>query len=214
MFWCLRGAWRLGHVSAGVSRAAKPTSPTTPWTNHNERHTEPLLCCRLRSWPLDLPQQGRLPAGHRLLLCLAERSHSQTFGKTLVYPHHAIQDLQVIHFSLCLIDCGTPFVTCCYPKVCIYCFFLFPLFLSPTPSPAHSLSVDSSKDLSLWLDTLSSSIRSALSSNQVALRLWENPSNKVCGDCGAANPEWASVNLLLVICQACAGTRLTGANGG
>uniref|UniRef100_A0A3Q2Q7Q8 Arf-GAP domain-containing protein n=1 Tax=Fundulus heteroclitus TaxID=8078 RepID=A0A3Q2Q7Q8_FUNHE len=40
--------------------------------------------------------------------------------------------------------------------------------------------------------------------HQVALRLWENPYNKVCGDCGAANPEWASVNLLLVICHSCA----------
>uniref|UniRef100_A0A3P9DTV4 Arf-GAP domain-containing protein n=1 Tax=Maylandia zebra TaxID=106582 RepID=A0A3P9DTV4_9CICH len=46
---------------------------------------------------------------------------------------------------------------------------------------------------------------SALSCCQVALRLWEHPYNKVCGDCGAANPEWASVNLLLVICQHCAG---------
>ncbi|XP_029029918.1 arf-GAP with Rho-GAP domain, ANK repeat and PH domain-containing protein 1 isoform X2 [Betta splendens] len=74
-----------------------------------------------------------------------------------------------------------------------------------TPFRPFNLSVDSSKDLSIWLDTLSSCIRSALSSSQVALRLWENPANKVCGDCGAANPEWASANLLLVICQACAG---------
>ncbi|XP_028276561.1 arf-GAP with Rho-GAP domain, ANK repeat and PH domain-containing protein 1 isoform X2 [Parambassis ranga] len=74
-----------------------------------------------------------------------------------------------------------------------------------TPFKSFNLSVDSSKDLSLWLDSLSSTIRSALSCSQVALRLWENPYNKVCGDCGAANPEWASVNLLLVICQDCAG---------
>ncbi|KAK2827900.1 hypothetical protein Q5P01_018934 [Channa striata] len=74
-----------------------------------------------------------------------------------------------------------------------------------TPFKTFNLSVDSSKDLSVWLDSLSSSICNALSSSQVALRLWENPFNKVCGDCGAANPEWASVNLLLVICQACAG---------
>ncbi|XP_063343748.1 arf-GAP with Rho-GAP domain, ANK repeat and PH domain-containing protein 1 [Pelmatolapia mariae] len=74
-----------------------------------------------------------------------------------------------------------------------------------TPYKTFNLSVDSSKDLSLWVDRLSSSIQSALSCCQVALRLWENPYNKVCGDCGAANPEWASVNLLLVICQHCAG---------
>lgn len=74
-----------------------------------------------------------------------------------------------------------------------------------TPYKSFNLSVDSSKDLSTWLESLSSSIRSALSCSQVAQRLWENPDNKVCGDCGAANPEWASVNLLLVICQTCAG---------
>ncbi|XP_076605795.1 arf-GAP with Rho-GAP domain, ANK repeat and PH domain-containing protein 1 [Chaetodon auriga] len=82
-----------------------------------------------------------------------------------------------------------------------------------TPYRTFNLSVDSSKDLSVWLDSLSSSIRSALSCSQVALRLWENPDNKVCGDCGSANPEWASVNLLLVICQACAGQhRALGSN--
>nr|XP_043898479.1 arf-GAP with Rho-GAP domain, ANK repeat and PH domain-containing protein 1 isoform X2 [Solea senegalensis] len=74
-----------------------------------------------------------------------------------------------------------------------------------TPYKSFSLSVDSSKDLSVWLDSLSASIRSALSCSQVAMRILENPCNKVCGDCGSANPEWASVNLLLVICQACAG---------
>ncbi|XP_075888233.1 arf-GAP with Rho-GAP domain, ANK repeat and PH domain-containing protein 1 isoform X2 [Nelusetta ayraudi] len=74
-----------------------------------------------------------------------------------------------------------------------------------TPYKTFSLSVDSSKDLANWLDKLSLTISSALSCCQVALRLWENPDNKVCGDCGAANPEWASVNLLLVICHVCAG---------
>ncbi|KAM4620442.1 arf-GAP with Rho-GAP domain, ANK repeat and PH domain-containing protein 1 [Polymixia lowei] len=74
-----------------------------------------------------------------------------------------------------------------------------------TPYKTFSLSVDSSRELSIWLGCLSSSIRNALSCSQVAMQLWENPFNKVCGDCGAANPEWASVNLLLVICEACAG---------
>uniref|UniRef100_A0A673N4I8 Arf-GAP domain-containing protein n=1 Tax=Sinocyclocheilus rhinocerous TaxID=307959 RepID=A0A673N4I8_9TELE len=38
-----------------------------------------------------------------------------------------------------------------------------------------------------------------------ALLCLQRPCNKVCADCGAANPEWASVNLLVVICEACAG---------
>lgn len=27
----------------------------------------------------------------------------------------------------------------------------------------------------------------------------------MCADCGGPNPEWASINLLMVICEACAG---------
>ncbi|XP_054586989.2 arf-GAP with Rho-GAP domain, ANK repeat and PH domain-containing protein 1 isoform X2 [Nothobranchius furzeri] len=78
-------------------------------------------------------------------------------------------------------------------------------FVIITPYKSFSLSVDSTKDLSSWLCSLSSTIATALSCSQVSLRLWENPHNKICGDCGAANPEWASVNLLLVICHRCAG---------
>ncbi|XP_053188009.1 arf-GAP with Rho-GAP domain, ANK repeat and PH domain-containing protein 1 [Scomber japonicus] len=86
-------------------------------------------------------------------------------------------------------------------------------FILTSPYRTFSLSVDSSKDLSVWLDGLSSSISSALSCSQVALRLWENPDNKLCGDCGSAQPEWASVNLLLVICHTCAGQhRALGSN--
>nr|XP_057943989.1 arf-GAP with Rho-GAP domain, ANK repeat and PH domain-containing protein 1 isoform X2 [Doryrhamphus excisus] len=78
-------------------------------------------------------------------------------------------------------------------------------FTLTTPFRTINLSVDSSKDLSIWFEGLSSSICSALSCSQVATRLWKNPSNQQCADCGAANPEWASVNLLLVICHSCAG---------
>lgn len=63
------------------------------------------------------------------------------------------------------------------------------------------------------MESLNEVIRSALSYSEVALRLWLSPCNKVCADCGAANPEWASVNLLVVICEACAGAhRSMGSN--
>lgn len=105
---------------------------------------------------------------------------------TLITPYRTFKYAPVYTFTChLLINCSSSFVT--------------------VPS-SHSLSVDSSKDLSAWMDSLSSTIQSALSCSQVALRLWENPYNKVCGDCGAPNPEWASVNLLLVICHSCAGT--------
>jgi Arf-GAP/coiled-coil/ANK repeat/PH domain-containing protein len=31
------------------------------------------------------------------------------------------------------------------------------------------------------------------------------PGNDKCADCGAADPDWASLNLCVVICQKCAG---------
>ncbi|XP_072315786.1 arf-GAP with Rho-GAP domain, ANK repeat and PH domain-containing protein 1 [Eucyclogobius newberryi] len=80
------------------------------------------------------------------------------------------------------------------------------LFSLITPFKSFSVSVDSSKELSVWMDSLCSGISSSLGSSQVALRLWDqNPSTKLCADCSAANPEWASANLLLVLCHTCAG---------
>ncbi|KAI4882270.1 hypothetical protein NFI96_027223 [Prochilodus magdalenae] len=74
-----------------------------------------------------------------------------------------------------------------------------------TPYKTFNFSADSSRDLSTWLTKLNEVIRSALSCSEVALRLWASPWNKVCADCGSSNPEWASINLLVVICEACAG---------
>lgn len=76
-----------------------------------------------------------------------------------------------------------------------------------------SFSADSAKEMTTWLERLNEVIRCALSYSEVAHRLWSSPWNKVCADCGAANPEWASVNLLVVICEACAGAhRSLGSN--
>ncbi|XP_064206750.1 arf-GAP with Rho-GAP domain, ANK repeat and PH domain-containing protein 1 isoform X1 [Anguilla rostrata] len=74
-----------------------------------------------------------------------------------------------------------------------------------TPYRTFSFSADSSRELAVWQGCLTQVIRSALSCSEVALRMWASPWNKVCADCGSASPEWASVNLLVVICEACAG---------
>ncbi|KTG46149.1 hypothetical protein cypCar_00011800 [Cyprinus carpio] len=73
-----------------------------------------------------------------------------------------------------------------------------------TPYRTFNFSADSAKETAVWLECLNEVIRSALSYSEVAHRLWTSPFNKVCADCGTANPEWASVNLLVVICEACA----------
>ncbi|XP_011482125.1 arf-GAP with Rho-GAP domain, ANK repeat and PH domain-containing protein 1 isoform X2 [Oryzias latipes] len=77
-------------------------------------------------------------------------------------------------------------------------------FILTVPQKTLNLTVESNKDLTTWLNCLEAAICSALSCSQVALRLRENPHNKVCADCGEANPDWASVNLLLSICKSCA----------
>ncbi|XP_012687952.2 arf-GAP with Rho-GAP domain, ANK repeat and PH domain-containing protein 1 isoform X2 [Clupea harengus] len=74
-----------------------------------------------------------------------------------------------------------------------------------TPYKTFNFSADSSRELGVWFNCLNQGILSALSCSEVAQRLWASPWNKVCGDCGSANPEWASINLLLVICEGCAG---------
>ncbi|XP_062846204.1 arf-GAP with Rho-GAP domain, ANK repeat and PH domain-containing protein 1 [Trichomycterus rosablanca] len=74
-----------------------------------------------------------------------------------------------------------------------------------TPYKTFSFSADSSRELQSWLDHLNQVIRNALSCSEVALRFWSSPWNKVCADCGSPNPEWASINLLMVVCEACAG---------
>ncbi|XP_066501445.1 arf-GAP with Rho-GAP domain, ANK repeat and PH domain-containing protein 1 isoform X2 [Hoplias malabaricus] len=82
-----------------------------------------------------------------------------------------------------------------------------------TPYRTFNFSTDSSRDLPVWLNVLNEVIRSALSCSEVALRLWASPWNKVCADCGSSNPEWASINLLVVICESCAGVhRSMGSN--
>ncbi|XP_056587047.1 arf-GAP with Rho-GAP domain, ANK repeat and PH domain-containing protein 2 isoform X2 [Triplophysa dalaica] len=74
-----------------------------------------------------------------------------------------------------------------------------------TPYRTFYFSAETAKETTMWLDCLNDVIRSALSCNMVANRLWLSPWNKYCADCRAPNPEWASVNLLVVICEDCAG---------
>lgn len=42
--------------------------------------------------------------------------------------------------------------------------------------------------------------------NAVVRRLREVPGNDLCADCGAPNPDWASLNLGVLICKTCSGT--------
>lgn len=39
----------------------------------------------------------------------------------------------------------------------------------------------------------------------MAEKVWSNPANRHCADCRASRPDWAAVNLGVVICKQCAG---------
>ncbi|KAG7253878.1 hypothetical protein CRUP_022443, partial [Coryphaenoides rupestris] len=55
-----------------------------------------------------------------------------------------------------------------------------------------------------WLEALQESIAEALCDYEVADKIWSNGANRACADCGAPRPEWASINLGVVICKKCA----------
>lgn len=56
-----------------------------------------------------------------------------------------------------------------------------------------------------WVDAMRNAIGEALSNSEVAERIWAEPSNSLCADCGAPKPEWAAINLCVVVCNRCAG---------
>lgn len=56
-----------------------------------------------------------------------------------------------------------------------------------------------------WLEAMQGAIAEALSTSEVAERIWAAAPNRFCADCGASQPDWASINLCVVICKRCAG---------
>lgn len=55
------------------------------------------------------------------------------------------------------------------------------------------------------MEALQEAIAETLSDYEVAEKIWSNRSNRMCADCKAPNPDWASINLCVVICKNCAG---------
>lgn len=55
------------------------------------------------------------------------------------------------------------------------------------------------------MDAMRNAIGEALSNSEVAEQIWVEPSNSFCADCGAPKPDWAAVNLCVLICKQCAG---------
>ncbi|CAL8351371.1 unnamed protein product [Lota lota] len=74
-----------------------------------------------------------------------------------------------------------------------------------TPYRIFCFTVESEQLKEQWVEAMRTAIGEALSNSEVAERIWAEPSNRCCADCGAANPDWASINLCVVVCKRCAG---------
>ncbi|XP_025784600.1 arf-GAP with Rho-GAP domain, ANK repeat and PH domain-containing protein 1 [Puma concolor] len=75
---------------------------------------------------------------------------------------------------------------------------------TPTPhSCVPSFSAESELEKEQWLEAMQGAIAEALSTLEVAERIWAVAPNRFCADCGAAQPDWASINLCVVICKRC-----------
>lgn len=74
-----------------------------------------------------------------------------------------------------------------------------------TPYKTFSFSADSESEKGEWVEAMLQSIGEALSNLEVAKKIWLVEANRRCADCNAPNPDWASINLCVVMCKRCAG---------
>uniref|UniRef100_A0A8C3TE14 ArfGAP with RhoGAP domain, ankyrin repeat and PH domain 2 n=2 Tax=Chelydra serpentina TaxID=8475 RepID=A0A8C3TE14_CHESE len=74
-----------------------------------------------------------------------------------------------------------------------------------TPYKSFSFTAESEGEKQEWIEALQQSIAETLSDYEVAEKIWFNESNRSCADCKAPDPDWASINLCVVICKKCAG---------
>ncbi|XP_035505352.2 arf-GAP with Rho-GAP domain, ANK repeat and PH domain-containing protein 3 isoform X2 [Scophthalmus maximus] len=74
-----------------------------------------------------------------------------------------------------------------------------------TPYKTFSFTAETDREKRDWMEALQEAIAETLSDYEVAEKIWSNRSNRACADCKALNPDWASINLCVVICKNCAG---------
>ncbi|XP_034959304.2 arf-GAP with Rho-GAP domain, ANK repeat and PH domain-containing protein 3 isoform X1 [Zootoca vivipara] len=74
-----------------------------------------------------------------------------------------------------------------------------------TPFKIFSFGAESEREKREWMEALQNSIAETLYDYEVAEKIWSNKANRICADCRTLSPDWASVNLCVVICKQCAG---------
>ncbi|KAG8591640.1 hypothetical protein GDO81_000252 [Engystomops pustulosus] len=78
-----------------------------------------------------------------------------------------------------------------------------------TPFRNFCFTAESEREKQEWYEALQQSIAETLADYEVLEKIWFNESNRSCADCRAPNPDWASINLCVVICKDCAGHHKT-----
>ncbi|KAA0723671.1 Arf-GAP with [Triplophysa tibetana] len=74
-----------------------------------------------------------------------------------------------------------------------------------TPFKSFCFTAESEREREEWIEAIQESIVESLSNYEVLEKVWFNKSNRKCADCQASEPEWASINLCVVICKNCTG---------
>ncbi|NXL47506.1 ARAP3 protein, partial [Podilymbus podiceps] len=77
-----------------------------------------------------------------------------------------------------------------------------------TPFKIFSFTAESEREKREWMEALQEAIAEMLYDYEVAEKIWSNKANKYCADCWAQSPDWASINLCVVICKQWVLTRL------
>ncbi|NXX56829.1 ARAP3 protein, partial [Scopus umbretta] len=77
-----------------------------------------------------------------------------------------------------------------------------------TPFKIFSFVAESEREKREWMEALQEAIAEMLYDYEVAEKIWSNKANKYCADCWAQSPDWASINLCVVICKQCVLTLL------
>ncbi|NWU65540.1 ARAP3 protein, partial [Pterocles burchelli] len=70
-----------------------------------------------------------------------------------------------------------------------------------TPLKIFSFVAESEREKREWMEALQEAIAEMLYDYEVAEKIWSNKANKYCADCWAPSPDWASINLCVVICK-------------
>ncbi|NXF33422.1 ARAP3 protein, partial [Nyctibius bracteatus] len=70
-----------------------------------------------------------------------------------------------------------------------------------TPFKIFSFVAESEREKREWMEALQEAIAEMLYDYEVAEKIWSNKANKHCADCRAQSPDWASINLCVVICK-------------